>query len=176
MTVYISADLHVSHHTTEERNIINYCKRPFKDVHEMNDTIKNNWNSLVTDSDTVYLLGDYLFKRNIPEDWQLNGYIILIRGNHDRGISDTQFKEKYCISEIHKIPLTITHNGYEVLLMHAPQQLHKKKINLCGHVHDAWLYKDGFYNVGCDVHNFTPSVLDNVIEEYLVLNSDFKRG
>ena len=162
--IYLSADLHISHHTNEQRNIINYCNRPFKDVDEMNSTIKQNWNNIITNEDIVYLLGDYLFKRNIPEDWHLNGHIILIRGNHDRGVSEAQFKEKYCISEVYKTPITISYKDYELFLMHAPRQLHKNKINLCAHVHDAWLYKDGFYNVGCDVHDFKPVLLDSIIE------------
>ena len=163
--IFVTSDLHISHN-----NILGYCQRPFNNIQEMNSTIRNNWNSVVSDNDIVYLLGDYLFKKDIPDDWHLNGYIILIRGNHDRGLTDKQLKEKFCISEVHKTPITIVHNGFEVYLMHAPRQLHPKKINLCGHVHDAWLYQDGFYNVGCDMHNFTPKLLDAAIEHCVSLD------
>lgn len=50
----------------------------------MNEALINNWNSVVTSSDTVYVLGDVALKRT---SWVflnlLNGRKILISGNHD---------------------------------------------------------------------------------------------
>ena len=162
--IYLSADLHCGHF-----NIIEYCKRPFKTVEEMNQVIMNNWNATVKEEDTVYLLGDYAFYRGISEDWHLNGHIILIRGNHDRGFSDTKLK-RFSIETVHKMPLTITHELegaiVDIVLMHAPNQRHMNKVNFCGHVHDKWLYNDGFYNVGVDVHGFKPILLDDAIKDY----------
>ena len=131
----------------------------------MNLAIQTNWNNIVKEEDTVYLLGDYLFKRSMP-GWHLNGNIILIRGNHDRGLSDTQLKEKYCISQVHKKPIVIEHAGEKIRLMHAPVESYPDHINLCGHVHDSWKYSNGFYNVGVDVHDFKPILLDYAIEQY----------
>ena len=79
--VYFITDTHFHH-----SNIIKYCNRPFKDVNEMNETIINNWNNIVTNDDTVYHLGDFCLSsddeiKNIFK--RLNGNIILIRGNHD---------------------------------------------------------------------------------------------
>ena len=57
MNYYIS-DLHIGH-----ANAITLDKRPFKDLNEMNDAIFNNWNARVRTDDTVYILGDFIWKK-----------------------------------------------------------------------------------------------------------------
>lgn len=52
-TYYIS-DLHLGH-----ENVIRFDNRPFDSVEEMNETLVNNWNSVVTNADHVYHLGDF---------------------------------------------------------------------------------------------------------------------
>ena len=52
MNYYIS-DLHLMH-----KNCIGFDERPFADLEEMHETILANWNRKVTNSDTVYILGD----------------------------------------------------------------------------------------------------------------------
>lgn len=49
---YIS-DWHYGHD-----NIIAFDNRPFKNVDEMNKVLVDNWNSVVTAGDIVYVLGD----------------------------------------------------------------------------------------------------------------------
>ena len=64
MNTWLISDTHFDH-----ANIIKYCNRPFKDVDEMNNTIWQNWNSVVDADDIVYHLGDFALG---PSD----GYII----------------------------------------------------------------------------------------------------
>lgn len=52
MKYYIS-DLHLFHEAT-----IKFDNRPFQNLEEMHETIMKNWNSKVTNGDTVYILGD----------------------------------------------------------------------------------------------------------------------
>ena len=82
MKLYVTSDTHFNH-----KNIIKYCNRPFNDVYEMNETLINNWNSVVTPEDIIYHLGDFGFgtKEELQEIFdRLNGYKYLIMGNHDR--------------------------------------------------------------------------------------------
>lgn len=35
---------------------------------------------------------------------------------------------------------------------------------LCGHVHEAWRFKDNQFNIGVDVNDFMPVTADEVVE------------
>lgn len=88
--IYFTSDPHWGH-----EGVIRYCKRPFKDVHEMNEALIKNWNERVGPNDTVYVLGDMSFmsfKEFEPIAKRLQGTKILIRGNHDK-YSDSQYKK-----------------------------------------------------------------------------------
>ena len=55
-------------------------------VEEMDERLIKNWNSVVQNGDTTYILGDFCWGKE-PE-WKrivplLNGNKVLIRGNHD---------------------------------------------------------------------------------------------
>lgn len=79
---FFTSDTHFWH-----KNIIGYSNRPFKDVQHMNETIIANWNSMVGPSDIVFHLGDVAL--GPWSEWagtlaRLNGYKILVVGNHER--------------------------------------------------------------------------------------------
>jgi calcineurin-like phosphoesterase family protein len=88
-------------------------------VSYMNQTIINNWNSKINSEDKVYFLGDFAFlgvnqMKEICS--QLNGYKILIKGNHDRSSKQMQevgFNEVYD-------SLTLNLAGQEVVMSHYP--------------------------------------------------------
>jgi len=40
--IFFTSDLHFYHY-----NIIQFCNRPFKNLHQMHDTLIENWNSVV---------------------------------------------------------------------------------------------------------------------------------
>ena len=79
MKFYIS-DLHFSH-----KNILSFDNRPFFTISEMNEVIINNWNSVVSSNDEVYILGDMFWNNNDINDIlpMLKGRLYLIKGNHD---------------------------------------------------------------------------------------------
>ena len=81
--IYFTSDLHLGH-----KNIIKLCHRPFASLEEMDETLVSNWNQVVTNGDTVYIIGDLMFRtQNHPLDVlkRLRGKKNLILGNHDRG-------------------------------------------------------------------------------------------
>lgn len=83
--VFFTSDTHFNH-----MNIISYCQRPFRDIHEMDETIIVNWNNAVAPDDIVFHLGDFCLGG--ANEWnrildRLNGRIYLILGNHDIRIS-----------------------------------------------------------------------------------------
>ena len=80
--VYFTSDLHLGH-----ENVIKLCNRPFDSIEEMDAALIRNWNRKVTNGDTVYVLGDLIYKsKKPPEEYlrQLKGKKHLIVGNHDR--------------------------------------------------------------------------------------------
>lgn len=184
MIFYIS-DLHFCH-----KNILRFDNRPFKDTTEMERILINNWNSRVTNEDTVYILGDFCWSRDVIK-WKtlwysLNGTKILIRGNHDY----TQCVEKLVQMGVEvKNYLEIKDNGNTVILSHYPILCYKNDYNpnyfmLFGHVHATkeWEFiKDAIktirtnhfnindnrgqcINVGCMMPwmNYTPRTLEEL--------------
>lgn len=78
--IFFTSDLHFGH-----QNIIRFCNRPWKTTDEMEEALIENWNSVVTDDDIVFDLGDFAFAPN--SKWkeilgELNGQHHLIVGNH----------------------------------------------------------------------------------------------
>lgn len=80
--IFFTSDLHLGH-----ANVICHCNRPFASVEEMDETLIRNWNQRVKTNDTVYVLGDLMFRnQKPPEEYldRLKGRKHLITGNHDR--------------------------------------------------------------------------------------------
>ena len=78
--IYFTSDTHFYHN-----NIVQLCDRPFRDYDEMHRTLVLNWNSMVRDTDEIYILGDFIHKGNGEEAnkilKKLKGKKYLIRGN-----------------------------------------------------------------------------------------------
>ena len=141
MNIFFISDTHFFH-----TNIIKYCSRPFKNVHEMNETMIKNWNSRVKKDDLVFHIGDFGFRyapgetpdapKNACEiiKSKLNGTIILIEGNHDKGGRNGL-----------KTPiqnLTIKHGGKRIFLVHNPEFCNVNyDFNIVGHSHEKWKFK-----------------------------------
>lgn len=139
-TFYIS-DLHIGH-----KAIIQIDKRPFSSYDEMYTTIINNWNSVVSDDDKVFILGDFSFSTNIALDVikQLKGRKYIVLGNHDRLNSElrSHFEE---IVDYYETVDTLNKQSTRVILSHYPiahwnHQFHNA-IHMYGHVHNNDDYK-----------------------------------
>lgn len=157
MRFYIS-DLHLFH-----ENAIKFDDRPFSDIQDMHDTIRERWNSKVTNGDTVYILGD-LSMRGTQEDLiafvaTLKGRKILVKGNHD-DVSDYRYKQLFDeICDYKEITDLFNGRNYELVLCHYPilswKKMGRGTILLYGHTHnsaeDAYFKKclDGMAQAGC---------------------------
>lgn len=152
MNYYIS-DLHFFHRNVTGEGT-NFDNRPFQTMEEMHETIKENWNSRVTGSDHVYILGDVCWKHNessISLVSQLKGQKILVLGNHD-SIKDQRYRQLFHeIISYKELYDVIDGKQYGVVLSHYPiafwnhQHINTKDgnehrkwaIQLYGHVHNS---------------------------------------
>ena len=169
--IYYISDLHLG-----QENIIYMSHRPFSSVEEMDKTLIENWNSVVNDDDHVYILGDLIYRAPDVEKYlkQLKGHLHLIRGNHDRCITNNNRCRKY-FDSIDDY-LEIVDNGEHVVLFHYPIaewngyfRKTNPSIHLYGHIHnnknrtsDIMDTTPNCYNVGADILGFTPRTLNEI--------------
>ena len=68
------------------QSALKFDNRPFSSLEEETNAIISNWNSVVSDNDNVYILGDMFWNNALiaPVMSQLKGHKFLICGNHDR--------------------------------------------------------------------------------------------
>ena len=135
---------------------------------EMNQQIIQNWNSVVSDKDQVFLLGDVAFcsKSRAKElVSQLNGTKILIMGNHDRQRSCKAWEE---IGFDMVSPYPIIYKNY-VVMMHEPPEYFNNDtpyFYVYGHVHSTPNYRDYTNHSACvsiERLNYTPALLEDVL-------------
>ena len=94
MAEFITSDLHLSHNNIWKPD---YASRPVSSTEEMNEMLISNWNEVVSQNDTVYVLGDVCMGKiaeSLPLCDLLQGHKILVFGNHDRMFrpkNDNQF-------------------------------------------------------------------------------------
>jgi calcineurin-like phosphoesterase family protein len=134
--IYFTADTHFNH-----SNVINLCGRPFDSIEQMNAVLIENWNSCVTGQDEIYILGDFIFRKNGEKANEiirkLNGKKYLIRGNHDRFIDSSTFDRSGLewIRDYH----VLEYNKQRFVLFHYPiyewDGYFRDSIHLYGHIH-----------------------------------------
>ena len=175
--IYYISDTHF-----RDQAIFDKCKRPFKTLSEMEQTIINNWNNKVRVDDVVYVLGD-LVKDDDTAAIQifnkLKGHKHLIVGNHDHQLLERI--EKLELFETIKFIDLILDNNRKVCLCHYPlmdwMEFNRNGILVYGHIHnktakhgDAYKMIKEFYktlpayNCGVDVCDFEPKTLDELIQ------------
>jgi calcineurin-like phosphoesterase family protein len=138
--IYFTSDLHLGH-----RNIIKYCNRPFRDIHEMNKCIIDTINNTVNMDDSLYILGDFAFRGKDPIEYRnriICKDIHVVVGNHDREKDFkkylTQEENSYGFSSVQDVK-EIIHCNQKIFLSHYPHRSwpasHKGSYHLYGHVH-----------------------------------------
>lgn len=168
---FYTADPHFDH-----ANIIKLCKRPFSNVIEMQDTLVNNWNARVTDSDDVYILGDFCFGVSTSLEFigRLNGTKHFITGNHDREAMKKLSHMKHGNPVLRKCFFhgerkIIKDGGHKIVLDHFPlyewEGWFKGALHYHGHCHMniGRSFKERAYDVGVDGWNFAPVTTEEIL-------------
>lgn len=88
--IFFTSDLHFGHNKA-----FLYSPRGFATVEEHDEAIIRNWNATVSPNDIVFVLGDIMVgddrKGSIEKINQLNGKIVICRGNHDTDSKMTDY-------------------------------------------------------------------------------------
>ncbi|ATO44159.1 metallophosphoesterase family protein [Loigolactobacillus coryniformis] len=162
---YFTADTHFFHEQLLGNN--DFAPRLFDSVEEMNQAIITAWNRRVTDRDIVYHLGDIAMRpSNYPGNdevlevlQQLNGQLILIKGNHDnRALFKFLAKHNSMIApgrpkfQFHDVGVLIKANHFQFFMTHYPLMMGivKQTMNLHGHIHHSSVPLAENINVGVD--------------------------
>lgn len=136
--IFFIADLHFG-----DEAIIRYEGRPFSSAEEMGQALMANWNRRVSESDTVFVLGDfsvYGWEKDAEILQNLRGHKFLIMGNHDMRREPKDWRA-LGFAECSPFPV-IFREFY--MLSHEPLYLNKNMpyANLYGHVHGNSSYRD----------------------------------
>lgn len=177
MKKWITSDLHLGH-----RNIKKFCPesraRFSNDPAIMNQQMRDEWNALIGLDDTVYILGDVAFlnpKEACEIVNQLNGYKILIEGNHDFKLLQN-FEFRCCFDEVHSY-LEIKHDDHRIIMSHYPflswNQDGRGSIMLHGHLHGTptGMERYRIRDMGMDATGKIAISLDDAIASALTGNS-----
>jgi calcineurin-like phosphoesterase family protein len=178
--IYVTSDTHFGN-----ENIIKYCERPFVDVEDQTRQLIENWNNVVRVDDVVIHLGDFIMgaadnvDRILP---QLNGQIILVRGNHDTPSKLARYKnysDKITVHDIYFQP----YGGLFFICCHFPvmheefldmvNKDNSEAVVLYGHVHNKLPFADmksHTFNCSTDVTGYTPVTLSSI---WTLVRDDF---
>lgn len=160
--IYFIGDLHLGDET-----IIKLERRPFKNSYEQTDVCVANWNSLITDDDVVYVVGDFLDAHYSPyhlaKIQTLKGKKYLIRGNHDT-LSDEFYRKECNFINVYDNPILIDDFW---IISHDPKYINRyfPYANIFAHVHNSPMYKTHsprHYCVSAERINFFPICFDNI--------------
>lgn len=151
MKIFITSDTHFNH-----KNIIEYTKRPFKTVKDMDEEIIKKWNNKVGKDDLVIHLGDFALgdKEEVKEiKKRLNGNIILLKGNHDhKSVRGAGFIIVKGTLEIENL-----------ILSHSPlpkEEIPRGFVNIHGHIHEKESLNG--INVSVEKTNYEPLELEEL--------------
>lgn len=173
--IYFTSDLHLNHDLPSI-----YEPRGFSSIHEMNDAVLNNFNSVLTADDELYILGDLMLRDNsaISIIKQLRGSIHIVRGNHDSEERVKLYRDCWNVVEVSEGQFW-GYKGHRFFLSHwptmtSPKEEETKKfksriINLCGHRHTKDRFVDFdkglIYHVELDAHNMMPVSIEWIMSD-----------
>ena len=172
--IWFTSDMHLGH----DKDFVTKA-RGFETVEEMNAEIIRRWNERVYPDDDVYVLGDLTLgdvEEGIRLIAKLNGYLHIMRGNHDTDKKVERYLELPNVVSVQYAD--VLKYGKAVFWMgHYPtitanydddKPWAKHVVCLFGHTHQEQPFYNGnpyMYNVGMDAHNCTPITIDEIIAD-----------
>lgn len=162
--------------------VVNYCKRPFVDVEEMDTQLIDNYNDLIGKGDTVLWLGDCFFgsseyAKDVMDE--LNGTKILVWGGHDGSISRmlkvgfsmvmyfayVSIADQTCLARHYPYPGS-KHRDGRIVNDYVEQHLMplKNQVLIHGHTHTDKRLINNQIHVGVDAWDFKPVMFEQVEE------------
>lgn len=182
--IFVTSDLHLCH----DRQFV-WGPRGFRSIFEMNETIIDNFNHVVTDDDDLYILGDLMLKDDVAGMKCMNhipGRKHIILGNHDTLNRQDRYPEIRGFVDM-KYADMLKYRGYHFFMCHFPtltgnlddgKSLKQRTINLCGHSHVQDSLSDWgnnpIFHVELDTNNCYPWALDDIIEKIETLSKSNK--
>jgi calcineurin-like phosphoesterase family protein len=149
----------------EQGNLI----RPFGNLDVMDNELDRRWRERVSESDTVYHLGDItLDDRHLWHLRGLPGHKILIRGNHDQAPLSAYleiFRDIQCAWVSYQAQVILTH-----MPVH-PTAIPQGWVNVHGHIHQNRIRLEDnsidvrYYNVCVEHHDFAPLSWDQMLAD-----------
>lgn len=165
MKTFLISDTHFHH-----KNILSFkdkfgqVLRPFSTVEEMNETMINNWNKVVSSTNKVYHLGDIAmcsFSKLKEIFDRLNGTKVLIKGNHDN-LKLSQYAQLFKdVRSYHQLDKFILSH----IPLH-PDALYRWKANIHGHTHQRNYQDLRYFNVSVENINYTPMDFELIRTSY----------
>lgn len=158
--------------------------RPWVDAKSMDEALIQNWNSVVSPQDRVYVLGDLAINRKaVHTIGRCNGRKVLVKGNHDIfKLSDYSSH----FDDIRAYVVKKTPQGGKLIMSHIPiheESLGRWGLNIHGHLHSHTVKKKTKYNtlvedkryvcVSVEQTNFTPITLEEAVSRGIPEDSGF---
>lgn len=166
-SLFFTSDMHLFH-----ARVLEYDQSPFSSIEEQHQAIIERWNNVVSDDDTVYILGDCIFpsrkdskspeikKEAIRIMNTLKGNLHLIKGNHeDFCLDNPEIRDRFSSIENYK---EIYVNKQMICLFHYPihewRGASRGSWMLHGHTHTKDTYDKSYKitNVGIMNWDYTP--------------------
>lgn len=153
MAVYVISDLHLGH-----TNCLKF-RTEFRDIQEHDEFITENILKTCGKRDSLYILGDvcldvssFHYVETIAERVE---FLHIVLGNHDLERKNTPTIEDY-IGICKGVYGMRKYKG--TWLTHAPMHPSelRGKINIHGHIHDAVIDDDRYFNASCENVDYKP--------------------
>lgn len=177
MTTWFTSDQHFGH-----ARIIEYTKRPFNSVEDMDSAMIQHWNERVKPDDVVYHLGDFTLSGYKGFEYylsKLNGTVFFVPGGHDErwisGYTKIGTDRKFTVlcslfsTKVRNVDLVLCH--YPMISWekstHGSYLLHGHShggIGCIGRSHEGSGAPSGYrMDVGVDCNNFYPVSITDIL-------------